>query len=158
MQQVKICAGFPPGAAGGNMSELDDLARRVQELEIENRTLKQENDAYRSNLEANGDDQSKLETMVVARTQQLRTALDRSYDITLEALGEALDLKVVGTEGHSRRVTAFTIGIARSMDLQKDKINILARATVPSLESCPCQGQSGSSPIPRNSEKYHLNQ
>ena len=39
--------------------------------------------------------------------------LERSYDITLEALGDALDLKDAETEGHSKRVTAFTIALAR---------------------------------------------
>src|SRR5499427_10822424 len=50
---------------------------------LENRRLKRENDAYRTNLEA----------LVAARTQQLKAAmgnLERSYDFTLEALGEAL--------------------------------------------------------------------
>jgi putative nucleotidyltransferase with HDIG domain len=87
---------------------------------LENRRLKRENDAYRSNLEA----------MVAARTQQLKAAvgdLERSYDITLEALGEALDLRDAETEGHSRRVTAFTIAIAKRMGLPKDEINVIAR-------------------------------
>jgi len=38
------------------------------------------------------------------RTQQLNNALidlEKSYDITLEALGDALDLKDAETEGHS---------------------------------------------------------
>jgi putative nucleotidyltransferase with HDIG domain len=103
------------------VSEFDDLVRPVEELEIENRRLKQENDAYRTNLEA----------LVAARTQQLRTAmsdLERSYDITLEALGEALDLKDAETEGHSRRVTDYTIAMAKQMGLQKDEISVIARA------------------------------
>jgi putative nucleotidyltransferase with HDIG domain len=87
---------------------------------LENRRLKRENDAYRTNLEE----------LVAARTQQWKSALDdlkRSYDITLEALGDALDLKDAETEGHSRRVTAFTIAIARKMGLQKDEISVIAR-------------------------------
>ncbi|MFY9562566.1 MAG: HD domain-containing phosphohydrolase [Terriglobales bacterium] len=87
---------------------------------LENRRLKRENDAYRTNLEA----------LVTARTQQWKSALsdlERSYDITLEALGDALDLKDAETEGHSRRVTAFTIAIARKMGLQKDEISVIAR-------------------------------
>jgi putative nucleotidyltransferase with HDIG domain len=55
------------------------------------------------------------------------TDLERSYDITLEALGGALDLKDAETEGHSRRVTAFTIAIARAMGLNKDQIKVIAR-------------------------------
>jgi putative nucleotidyltransferase with HDIG domain len=87
---------------------------------LENRRLKRENDAYRTNLEV----------LVAERTQQWKTALsnlERSYDITLEALGDALDLKDAETVGHSRRVTAYTIAIARKMGLAKEEINVIAR-------------------------------
>ena len=53
--------------------------------------------------------------------------LERSYDITLEALADALDLKDAETEGHSKRVTAFTIAIARAMELPYDNIRVIAR-------------------------------
>lgn len=87
---------------------------------LEHRRLKLENRAYQSNLES----------LVGARTEQLRQAmtdLERSYDITLEALGDALDLKDAETEGHSKRVTAFTIAIARAIGLSGDKIRVIAR-------------------------------
>src|ERR1700722_14420539 len=87
---------------------------------LENRRLKKENDAYRTNLEA----------LVANRTQQWKTALSKleeSYDITLEALGDALDAKDAETEGHSRRVTAYTIAIARKMGLSKETIRVIAR-------------------------------
>ncbi len=87
---------------------------------MENRRLKLENRAYQVNLE----------TLVAARTEQLRQAmsdLERSYDITLEALGDALDLKDAETEGHSKRVTAFTIAIARAMGQPPDRIRVIAR-------------------------------
>lgn len=87
---------------------------------LENRRLRKENRAYQTNLE----------TLVAARTEQLRQAmqdLERSYDITLEALGDALDLKDAETEGHSKRVTAFTIAIARAMGLPHDRIKVIAR-------------------------------
>jgi putative nucleotidyltransferase with HDIG domain len=87
---------------------------------LENRRLKLENRAYQTNLES----------LVDARTEQLKKAmvdLERSYDITLEALGGALDLKDAETEGHSRRVTAFTIAIARAMGLPKNQIDVIAR-------------------------------
>ena len=74
--------------------------------------------------------QTNLEALVTARTEQLRqaiTTLERSYDITLEALGNALDLKDAETEGHSKRVTAFTIAIARAMGLSADQIRVIAR-------------------------------
>jgi putative nucleotidyltransferase with HDIG domain len=87
---------------------------------LENRRLKIENRAYQTNLEV----------LVTARTEQLRQAvstLERSYDITLEALGNALDLKDAETEGHSKRVTAFTIAIARAMGLTSEQIRVIAR-------------------------------
>lgn len=87
---------------------------------LENRRLKLENRAYQSNLEV----------LVTARTAQLSKAmntLERSYDITLEALGDALDLKDAETEGHSKRVTAFTIAIARAMGLTGEDIRVIAR-------------------------------
>jgi len=71
-----------------------------------------------------------MELLVEARTEQLRKAmgnLERSYDITLEALGDALDLKDAETEGHSKRVTAFTIAIARALGLSSDEIRVIAR-------------------------------
>jgi putative nucleotidyltransferase with HDIG domain len=87
---------------------------------LENRRLKVENRTYQTNLEA----------LVRARTDELRAAmsdLERSYDITLQALGDALDLKDAETEGHSRRVTAFTIAIARAMGVPREQIQVIAR-------------------------------
>ena len=99
--------------------ERDQMLAMVRRA-LENRRLKLENRAYQTNLEA----------LVSARTEQLRQAmtdLERSYDITLEALGDALDLKDAETEGHSKRVTAFTIAIARAMGMPSDKIRVIAR-------------------------------
>ncbi len=42
-------------------------------------------------------------------------------------MGDALDLKDRETEGHSKRVTAFTIAIARAMGLPREQINTIAR-------------------------------
>src|SRR2546423_1335095 len=87
---------------------------------LENRRLKLENREYLTNMEL----------LVAARTEQLRKAmgnLERSYDITLEALGDALDLKDAETEGHSKRVTAFTIAIARALGLSSQEIRVITR-------------------------------
>jgi len=99
--------------------EREQLLHTVRRA-LENRRLKRENDAYRTNLEA----------LVAARTQQWKTALsdlEKSYDMTLEALGDALDLKDAETYGHTRRVTAFTIAIAKKMGLPKEEIGVIAR-------------------------------
>jgi putative nucleotidyltransferase with HDIG domain len=87
---------------------------------LDYRRLVQQNLIYRHNLEQ----------LVSARTEMLRQAmadLERSYDITLEALGDALDLKDAETEGHSRRVTAYTIALARHCGVDLAQSRIIAR-------------------------------
>ena len=97
----------------------DRLLSMVQRA-LDHRHSMQESDNYHHNLEME----------VQARTELLRRAMDdleNSYDITLEALGDALDLKDAETEGHSKRVTAFTIALARAMGVSADQIKVIAR-------------------------------
>jgi putative nucleotidyltransferase with HDIG domain len=99
--------------------EKDQLLATVRRA-IDYRRLVQQNAMYRQDLEQ----------MVSARTGMLNQAitdLERSYDITLEALGDALDLKDAETEGHSKRVTAFTIALARGAGVPPQQIPIVAR-------------------------------
>ena len=87
---------------------------------LEHRQALQETHTYQQNLEQ----------VVRARTEMLRQAmedLEHSYDITLEALGDALDLKDSETEGHSKRVTAYTIALARAMGISPAEIKVIAR-------------------------------
>jgi putative nucleotidyltransferase with HDIG domain len=77
--------------------------------------------------------QSNLESLVRARTDQLQAIvkeLKRSYDITLEVLVDALDYKDQETHGHSQRVTAYTIAIARSMGIPQEQIENIARGAL----------------------------
>jgi len=74
--------------------------------------------------------QSHLESLVQLRTEALEDTLrelERSYDFTLEALGSALDLKDSETEGHSRRVTAYTLEISRALGLDAQTMKTIAR-------------------------------
>ena len=99
--------------------EKDQLLATVKRA-LEYRRLVQQNSIYRHNLEQ----------LVAARTEMLHSTmadLERSYDITLEALGDALDLKDAETEGHSKRVTAYTIALARAMDVDGPSIRTIAR-------------------------------
>src|SRR5580658_8562107 len=99
--------------------EKDHLLVTVRRA-LEYRRLLQQNAIYRQDLEE----------MVSARTGMLHQAiadLERSYDITLEALGDALDLKDAETEGHSKRVTAYTIALARAMEVDGAEIRTVAR-------------------------------
>jgi putative nucleotidyltransferase with HDIG domain len=99
--------------------ERDQLNLSVRRA-LEHRHLVIENRTY----------QADLEHLVAERTQQLSIALqdlEQSYDYTLEALGGALDAKDAETEGHCQRVTAFTITIARAMDVDKALLRHIAR-------------------------------
>ena len=97
-----------------------DQLRATVKRAVDYRRLLQQNAMYRQDLEQ----------MVSARTGMLHQAiadLERSYDITLEALGDALDLKDAETEGHSKRVTAFTIALARGAGIPTQQIPVIAR-------------------------------
>ena len=99
--------------------EKDQLVATVRRA-VDYRRLLQQNAMYRQDLEQ----------LVSARTGMLHQAisdLERSYDITLEALGDALDLKDAETEGHSKRVTAFTIALARGAGVPSHQIPVVAR-------------------------------
>jgi len=92
------------------------LVRRA----LEYRRLKFDSRCYQTNLES----------LVASRTEQLRKAvvdLECSYDTTLEGLCDALALKDEQTARHSKRVTAYSIGVARAMGLSKDQIAVIAR-------------------------------
>ena len=85
---------------------------------------------HRQALQESHNYQQNLEQVVRARTEMLRQAmedLEHSYDVTLEALGDALDLKDSETEGHSKRVTAYTIALARAMGISPAEIKVIAR-------------------------------
>jgi len=100
--------------------EKDQLYMGVRRA-LEHRHLKLENRNYQRNLEE----------LVEQRTAQLKGALDQleqSYDDTLEALGGALDLKDAETEGHSKRVTAYTIAIAKAIKVDPGLLPQIARA------------------------------
>jgi putative nucleotidyltransferase with HDIG domain len=100
--------------------EKDQLFLSVRRA-LQHRQLVLENRNYQRNLEQ----------LVEQRTIELKRALhqlEQSYDETLEALGGALDLKDAETEGHCKRVTAFTIAIAQTMPVDKALLPQLARA------------------------------
>ena len=97
-------------------ADFDSIVLRA----LEHGRLRKQNTVYRHNLEA----------IVTSRTGRLRSTmqdLERSYDITLEAMGDALDLRDEETEGHSRRVTAYTIALAQAMGLESEELRIIAR-------------------------------
>lgn len=87
---------------------------------VEYRRLRVQNNLFRHHLEQ----------LIAARTAMLEQGmrqLEQSYDVTLEALGNALDLKDAETEGHSKRVTAYTLALGRAMGLNEQHLRIVGR-------------------------------
>lgn len=100
--------------------EKDQLFLSVRRA-LEHRRLLLENRNYQRNLEQ----------LVEQRTGELKKALnelEQSYDATLEALGGALDLKDSETVGHCKRVTAYTMAMAKAMNLPVESLPQIARA------------------------------
>jgi response regulator RpfG family c-di-GMP phosphodiesterase len=86
------------------------VQRKRLELEVEN---------YRRHLEE----------MVAERTQELQTALqlvERSYGDTLQALGEAIDLRDSETAGHSRRVSLYSLKILTGIGSSEHQLRSVA--------------------------------
>src|SRR4029077_284359 len=86
---------------------------------------------HRQLVTENKNYQLNLQQEVERKTAELTDALElltQSYDDTLEALGSALDLKDAETEGHSQRVTAYTISIAKNVPVPLPYLTVLAHA------------------------------
>ncbi len=61
---------------------------------------------------------------------QLVYELQNSYDLTLDALSAALDLRDRETEGHSRRVVEYTTRLAEQIGLGKETIKSIRRGAL----------------------------
>jgi HD-GYP domain-containing protein (c-di-GMP phosphodiesterase class II) len=61
---------------------------------------------------------------------QLLAELQNSYDLTLDALSAALDLRDRETEGHSRRVVEYTARLAEQIGLDKETIKNIRRGAL----------------------------
>jgi len=85
-----------------------DLVTFSLQRAVQRRRLQTEVEKYRVHLEE----------LVAERTQQLQAAVrqvERSYDHTLEVLGEAIDLRDSQTAGHSHRVCLYSVKILAAM-------------------------------------------
>jgi putative nucleotidyltransferase with HDIG domain len=90
------------------------------ERALHKRHLEQQVETYRQ----------RLEEMVADRTVQLREALqqiERSYEVTLQALGAAIDLRDNETAGHSQRVCRYSLEIAQALGWSEKQLSGLAR-------------------------------
>jgi PAS domain S-box-containing protein len=67
---------------------------------------------------------------LLARLQASNAALAEAYDATLEGWVHALDLRDKETEGHTRRVTAMTLHLARAMDFDEEQLTHIYRGAL----------------------------
>lgn len=61
---------------------------------------------------------------------RLMGKLQESYDLTLDALSNALDLRDKETEGHSRRVVEYTARMAQELGVPKGEITVMRRGAL----------------------------
>ena len=97
-----------------------DQLRAAIRRTLEYQRLRTQNELFRHHLEQ----------LITARTEMLEhnmQQLESSYDVTLEALGHALDLKDAETEGHSKRVTAYTLALGRAVGLRETELRVVGR-------------------------------
>ena len=74
-----------------------------------------------------------LEETVTDRTVELRRMLDRLHDaseITLEALVAALDAREHETQAHSKRVSEYTLFLAREMGVDAPMLDVIRRGAM----------------------------
>jgi putative nucleotidyltransferase with HDIG domain len=74
-----------------------------------------------------------LEETVNERTVELRRMLDRLHDaseITLEALVAALDAREHETQAHSKRVSEYTLYLAREMSVDASQLDVIRRGAM----------------------------
>ncbi|HEY6293831.1 MAG TPA: HD domain-containing phosphohydrolase [Terriglobia bacterium] len=101
--------------------QLDGMVASVERA-LEKQRLQVEVEHYRDHLE----------DMVEQRTRQLKAAIRRiehTYDETLAALGGALELRDIETQGHSRRVTHYCLELARALHCSPDDLRVIARGS-----------------------------
>ncbi|HET6371705.1 MAG TPA: HD domain-containing phosphohydrolase [Candidatus Polarisedimenticolia bacterium] len=104
---------------------LDQVMLTVERT-LEKRRLTTENQQYQVSLERMVDERTqelRRKTVEVERLyRELKTAFEQirsTYDTTLEALMEALDTRDTETQGHSRRVSEYTVAVARHMGVKE---------------------------------------
>lgn len=110
---------------------LDEVIINVKNA-IEKRRLVIENKEYQNNLENKVFDQTReirellvKEKVYSSKLSDALNEVEETYHSTLMALSMALDYRDNETEGHSQRVTAYSIVIAKEMNLSKDDIKTI---------------------------------
>jgi cyclic di-GMP phosphodiesterase len=107
---------------------LDEVVLTVERT-LEKRRLIRENREYQLSLERKVEERTvevRRKSEEVERLyRELKIAFEQirsTYDTTLEALMEALDTRDTETQGHSRRVSEYTVEVARHMGVVEPEL------------------------------------
>jgi putative nucleotidyltransferase with HDIG domain len=104
--------------------------RITVERALEKRRLILENREYRTTLEAKVVERTAELTRKTHQVEDLFSRLEESYRTTLEALATALDARDAETLGHSVRVGAYTVAVARRMGVTEPDITDIYRGAL----------------------------
>ena len=114
----------------------DELSISVQNA-LEKRRLLLENRAYQQHLEERVDEQLReirsLYAAEQARSRELWAALERlerTYRSSLAALTNALEFRDQETRGHSQRVAAYCLAIAKELGLSPEQMEAIERGAL----------------------------
>lgn len=107
---------------------LDEVVLTVERT-LEKQRLVRENREYQHALEVKVEERTaevRRKSAEVERLyKELKTAFEQirsTYDTTLEALMEALDMRDTETQGHSRRVSEYTVTVARQLGVTEPEL------------------------------------
>lgn len=115
---------------------LEELAVHVEKA-LERRQLFVENRAYHRSLEQRVSEQTReirehlgLERRRREELDHALTLLERSYHDTIDALIMALDYRDNETQGHTQRVSVYTIELAQRLDVNGAELETLKRGAI----------------------------
>jgi putative nucleotidyltransferase with HDIG domain len=100
------------------------------ERTLEKRRLITENREYQQHLEAKVEERTRELTEKNQEVQRLFDELQETYQATLEALVQALDLRDTETQGHSLRVVEFTAEIAIALGINEPELTEIRRGAL----------------------------
>ncbi len=107
-----------------------DQVRITVERALEKRRLIQENREYQRNLEARVLERTAELVVKHREIAELFSKLQVSYETTLEALAAALDTRDTETQGHSVRVSEYTVFVADRMGVKEPQITEIRRGAL----------------------------
>jgi putative nucleotidyltransferase with HDIG domain len=107
-----------------------EQVRITVERTLEKRRLLIENREYQHNLEMKVEERTRELTEKNQEVQRLFVELQETYQTTLEALVQALDLRDTETQGHSLRVVEFTTEIAAELGIVEPELTEIRRGAL----------------------------